>query len=87
MPSRWPVKCATATCHQRARLNTYGVSLLRQEQERATANGGRAGLICPRCIKEAFDRPDRWTFEMELGEMMLEALVDEPRWRFVIDPA
>lgn len=59
--------------------------MLRTEQEKATVAGGRAGLICPQCIQAAFDDPDRWEFDMTIGEMVVEATMDSPQWRFVID--
>ena len=87
MSDRFRITCSRDGCRQRVRLNVQGWQQFSAEKAKAAAAGGRAGMLCPECFKGVLDDPGAWGFEMELGELMVEAMVDKPRWRFVISPA
>ena len=77
------VKCDTRDCHRRKRVSLEEMSILRQEGERA---GQRAGLICPVCVKRAFENPDAYDLDITLGELVVEAAKETPRWRICFTP-
>ena len=73
-----PVKCSTSGCYRRKKVTIEELQFLRQESERA---GQRAGLICPACVKKAFDNPDEYDLDIPLVELLVEAAKKTPRWR------
>ena len=77
------VKCSTPSCHRRKRVSLEERLVLRSETEKA---GQHAGLICPRCVKKAFDNPDQYDLDIPLGELMVEAAKETPRWRICFTP-
>ena len=78
-----PVKCSTAGCHRRKKVSPEELQVLRGESDTA---GRRAGLICPACVKRAFANPDEYDLDISLGELVVEAAKDMPRWRMVSTP-
>ena len=73
-----PVKCSTSGCYRRKKVTIEELQFLRQESERASQ---RAGLICPACVKKAFDNPDEYDLDIPLVELLVEAAKKTPRWR------
>ena len=59
------------------------LQVLRDESEKA---GQRAGLICPVCVKKAFENPDEYDLDISLGELVVEAAKETPRWRICFNP-
>ena len=59
------------------------LQVLRDETEKA---GQRAGLICPACVKKAFENPDEYDLDIPLGELVVEAAKVTPRWRITFMP-
>ena len=80
---RIPVKCSTPGCHRRKKVSPEELQMLRSESEEA---GQRAGLICPACVKRAFENPDEYELEIPLGELLVEAAKETPRWRICFTP-
>ena len=77
------VKCDSQGCHRRKRVSVEELSLLREESRRS---GRRAGLICPACVKRAFDNPEEYDLDITLGELVVEAARETPRWRLCFGP-
>ncbi len=73
------VKCSTSGCYRRKRVTIEEVQFLRQESEGA---GQRAGLICPACVKKAFDNPGMCDLDIPL----VEAAKKTHRWRISFTP-
>ena len=48
--------------------------------------GQRAGLICPACVKKAIENPDEYDLDIPLGELVVEAAKETPRWRICFNP-
>ena len=80
---RHSVKCSTVGCHRHKRVSLEELQFLRAETEKA---GQRAGLICPVCVKRAFDNPDAYELDIPLGELLVEAAKETPRWRISFAP-
>ena len=80
---RHSVKCSTVGCHRHKRVSLEELQFLRAETEKA---GQRAGLICPVCVKRAFDNPDAYELDIPLGELLVEATKETPRWRISFAP-
>ena len=80
---RIPVKCLTPGYHQRKKVSIEEMQLLRAETEKA---GQRAGLICSARVKKAFDNPDQYEQEIPIGELLVEAVKETPRWRICFTP-
>ena len=84
MPRRIPVKCAIAGCHRRLKM-----TLAEREELRRVGreNNATAGLVCPADVKAAvnfeFDDID---IDVPLGELLVEASKDTPRWRVMLTP-
>ena len=57
--------------------------MVRTERDEA---GRRAGLICPGCVKKAFEDPDGYDLDIPLGELLVEAAKETPRWRIRFTP-
>ena len=80
---RIPIKCSTSGCHRRKKVSLEELQILRQEGEKA---GRSAGLICPACVKKAFENPDWYDLDIPLGELVVEAAKEVPRWRICFTP-
>ena len=84
MPGKIPVKCSIAGCHRRLK-----VTLAQREELR---RGGRehnatAGLVCPAHVRDAFNYEfDDIDIDVPLGELLVEAAKDIPRWRVMLTP-
>ena len=77
------VKCDTRGCHRRKRISLEELNFLREESRKS---GQRAGLICPACVKRAFDNPEEYDLDISLGELVVEAAKETPRWRICFTP-
>lgn len=73
---RIPIKCSTPVCHRRKKISLEELQFLRSESEKA---GQRAGLVCPACVKRAFDNPDAYDLDIPLAELLVEAAKETPR--------
>ena len=78
-----PVKCDTLGCHRRKRVSLEELNFLREESRKSRQ---RAGLICPACVKRAFDNPEEYDIDIPLGELVVEAAKETPRWRICFTP-
>ena len=78
------VKCETRGCHLGKKVTVHEVALLRSESER---EGMQAGLICPACVRRALANPDQYDLDMPLGELVVEAARETPRWRICFTPS
>ena len=77
------VKCDTQDCHRRKRVSLEEMAILKAEGAKA---GQRTGLICPACVKKAFKNPDQFDLDIPLGELVVEAAKETPRWRICYTP-
>ena len=83
-PRRIPVKCAIAGCHRRLK-----VTLAEREELRRVGreNNATAGLVCPADVKAAFNFEfNEIDIDVPLGELLVEASKDTPRWRVTLTP-
>ena len=78
------VKCGTRGCHRRKKVTVHEVAFLRSESKR---EGMQAGLICPACVRRALDNPDEYDLDIPLGELVVEAARETPRWRIYFTPS
>ena len=84
MPSKVPVKCAIAGCHRRLKMTLAEREGLRQEGREHNAT---AGLVCPADVKAAFNFEfDDIDIDVPLGELLVEASKETPRWRVMLTP-
>ena len=84
MPSKVPVKCAIAGCHRRIKLTLAEREGLRRE---GRENNATAGLVCPAHVKAAFNFEfDDIDIDVPLGELLVEASKENPRWRVMLTP-
>ena len=84
MPRRVPVKCAIAGCHRRLKM-----TLAEREELRRVGreNNATAGLVCPADVKAAFNFEfNDIDIDVPLGELLVEASKDTPRWRVILTP-
>ena len=84
MPSKVPVKCAIPGCHRRVKM-----TLAEREELRRVGreNNATAGLVCPADVKAAFNFEfDDIDIDVPLGELLVEASKDTPRWRVMLTP-
>ena len=84
MPRKVPVKCAIPGCHRRLRM-----TLTEREQLRRVGreHNATAGLVCPAHVKAAFNYEfDDIDIDVPLGEFLVEASKDIPRWRVMLTP-
>ena len=84
MPRKVQVKCAIAGCHRRLKL-----TLAEREELRRVGreNNAMAGLVCPTHVKAAFNFEfDDIDVDVPLGELLVEASRDTPRWRVMLTP-
>ena len=84
MARKVPVKCAIAGCHRRLRMTLAE----REELRRAgRENNAAAGLVCPAHVKAAFNFEfDDIDIDVPMGEFLVEASKDTPRWRVMLTP-
>ena len=80
---KFSIKYTTPGCHRRKKASLEEIQVLRSETEQA---GQRAGLICPACVKRAFENPDEYDLDIPLGELVVEAAKEIPRWRICFTP-
>ena len=84
MPSKIPVKCAIAGCHRRIKMTLAEREELRQE---GRENNATASLVCPAHVKAAFNFEfDDIDIDVPLGELLVEASKETPRWRVMLTP-
>ncbi len=84
MPSKVQVKCAIAGCHRRLRVTLAQREELRRAGRESNAT---AGLVCPVRVKAAFNFEfDDIDIDVLLGELLVEASKDTPRWRVMLTP-
>ena len=84
MPSKVPVKCAIAGCHRRVNM-----TLAEREELRRVGreNNATAGVVCPADVKAAFNFEfDDIDIDVPLGEFLVEASKETPRWRVMLTP-
>ena len=84
MPRKVPAKCAIAGCHRRLKM-TLGE---REELRRVGwENNATAGLVCPAHVRAAFNFEfDEIDIDVPLGELLVEASKENPRWRVMLTP-
>ena len=84
MSRRIPVKCAISGCHRRLRMTPEQREELRWVGREHDAV---AGIVCPRCVKAAFDfEYDDIDIDVPLEEYLVEAARETPRWRVMLSP-
>ena len=84
MPRKIEIKCAIAGCHRRLRM-----TLAQREELRRVGreHHGTAGLVCPAHVKAAFNFEfDDIDIDVPMGEFLVEASKDTPRWRVMLTP-
>ena len=84
MPRKVPVKCVIAGCHRRIKM-----TLAEREELRRVGreNNATAGLVCPAHVKAAFNFEfDDIDVDVPLGELLVEASKENPRWRVMLTP-
>ena len=84
MPSKVPVKCAIPGCHRRLKM-----TLAEREELRRVGreNNATAGLVCPAHVRAAFNFEfDDIDIDVPLGELLVEASKETPRWRVMLTP-
>ena len=69
--------------NRRKRVSLEELNFLREESRKS---GQRAGLICPACVKKAFDNPEEYDIDIPPGELVVEAAKETPRWRICFTP-
>ena len=78
------VKCAIAGCHRRLKMTPEQREELRRVGREHNAV---AGIVCPRCVKAAFDfEYDGIDIDVPLEEYLVEAVRQTPRWRVMLSP-
>ena len=76
------VKCAIASCHRRLKITLVHLEELRRV---GRENNATAGLVCPAHVKAAFNFEfDDIDVDVPLGELLVEASRDTPRWRVML---
>ena len=84
MPRKVPAKCAIAGCHRRLRM-----TLAEREELRRVGreNNATAGVVCPAHVRAAFNFEfDDIDIDVPLGELLVEASKETPRWRVMLTP-
>ena len=84
MSGKVQVKCAIAGCHRRLRM-----TLAQREELRRVGreNNATAGLVCSVHVKAAFNYEfDDIDVDVPLGELLVEASRETPRWRVMLTP-
>ena len=84
MPGKVQIKCAIAGCHRRVRMTLAQRDELRRV---GREHHSTAGLVCPAHVKAAFNYEfDDIDIDVPLGELLVEASKDTPRWRVILTP-
>ena len=84
MAGKVQIKCAIAGCYRRLKM-----TLAHREELRRVGreNNATAGLVCPVHVKAAFnDEFDDIDVDVPLGELLVEASRETPRWRVMLTP-
>ena len=84
MPSKVPVKCSIPGCHYQRKM-----TLAEREKLRwvGRENNATAGLVCPADVRAAFNFEfDDIDIDVPLGELLVEASKENPRWRVMLTP-
>ena len=84
MPRNDQVKCAIASCHRRVKI-----TLVEREELRRVGreHHATAGLVCPADVRAAFTFEfDEIDVDVPLGEPLVEASKESPRWRLMLTP-
>ncbi len=84
MPSKVPVKCAIPGCHRRIKI-----TLAEREELRRVGrdNNATAGVVCSADVKAALNFEfDDIDVDVPLGELLVEASRETPRWRVLLTP-
>ena len=84
MSPKIPMKCAMAGCHRRLKVTPEQREELRRVGREHNAV---AGIVCPRCVKAAFNfEYDDIDIDVPLEEYLVEAARETPRWRVMLSP-
>ena len=84
MPRKVPVKCAIPGCHRRIKMTLAEREELRQV---GRENNATAGVVCPADVRAAFNFEfDDIDIDVPLGELLVEAFKETPRWRVMLTP-
>ena len=84
MARKVPLKCAIADCHRRLKMTLAEREELRRVGREHNAT---ASLVCPAHVKAAFNFEfDDIDIDVPLGELLVEAAKDTPRWRVMLTP-
>ena len=84
MSSKVPVKCAIAGCHRRLKMTLAEREELRRVGREHNAT---AGIVCPADVRAAFNFEfDDIDIDVPMGELLVEASKDTPRWRVMLTP-
>ena len=84
MPRKVQIKCAIASCQRRLRMTLAEREELRRvgREHHATA-----GVVCPAHVKAAFNFEfDDIDIDVPMGEFLVEASKDTPRWHVMLTP-
>ena len=84
MSSKVPVKCSIPGCHRRVKM-----TLAEREELRRVGreNNATAGIVCPADVKAAFNFEfDDIDIDVPIGEFLVEASKETPRWRVMLTP-
>ena len=84
MPRKVPVKCAIPGCHYQRKM-----TLAEREELRRVGreNNATAGIVCPADAKAAFNFEfGDIDVDVPLGELLVEASKENPRWRVMLTP-
>ena len=84
MPSKVPVKCAITGCHYRLKMTLAEREELRRVGRK---NNATAGVVCSAHVKAAFNFEfDDIDIDVPMGEFLVEASKETPRWRVMLTP-
>ena len=84
MSRKVPVKCAIAGCHRRLKMTLAEREELRREGREQNAT---SGIVCPADVKAAFNFEfDDIDIDVPMGEFLVEASKETPRWCVVLTP-
>ncbi len=84
MARKVQVKCAIAGCYRRLKMTLAEREELRRVGQE---NNATAGLVCPVHVKAAFNFEfDDIDVDVPLGEFLVEASKETPRWRVMLTP-
>ena len=84
MARKAQVKCAIAGCYRRLKMTLAEREELRRVGREHNAT---AGVVCPVHVKAAFNFEfDDIDIDVPMGEFLVEASKDTPRWRVMLAP-